>query len=121
MMPAHNFGAYPKTQPGAGDSLGGEERIEHPALNLRIDAGAGIGHGEHDSASARSPISAFPASNQETPPMRHGIDRVGDEITESLTDIVFKAGDGPTSAFSLFDGDPRVHQPGFMQAEDGGE
>ena len=57
------------------------EGIARSAMGLDAHTGSGIRNCENQTLSTGDPIRAFSASHQETPAVRHGIYRIGHEIT----------------------------------------
>ena len=77
-----------QAQSGAlADGLGGEEWIEDPIADLRIDPTPDI-----DTSSMRRPLRRA-GSNVDAAPLSGGVDRVGEQIQDDLVDAVGEAGD----------------------------
>jgi len=120
-MAVDDFVADPEAEAGAVEAFGGEEGFEDAGAGFGGDADAGVGEGEGEAGAAGAPVGCFAAAKEEAASGGHGIDGVGDEVVEDLTDVAFEAGDLAVGALAFFDGDGGVAEAAFVEAEDGGE
>ena len=58
-------------------------------------------------------------ANDEAAALTHGVDGVGDEVVEDLTDVVFEAEDGGGGGVAGFDVDAGVGESSLVEVEDG--
>jgi hypothetical protein len=70
LMAVDDLAAYPEPEPRTVDTLGGVEGLKHPALNRARHTFAGVGDGNDNTPSARTPVCALASAQQQPATLR---------------------------------------------------
>ena len=117
-------GGDPEAEAGAVEILGGVEGLEEAGADGGRHAVAGVGDGDADAATAFGELGGVVggvvgADAEEATALAHGVDGVGDEVVEDLTNVVFKAEDGGVGGVGGLDVDAGVGEAAVVEVEDG--
>ena len=116
-------GGDPEAEAGAVEVLRGVEGLEEAGADGRGHAVAGIGDGDAEARAAvgvaGGVVHGVVGTNDEAAALTHGVDRVGDEVVEDLTDVVFKAEDGGGGGVAGLDVDAGVGEATVVEVENG--
>ena len=117
-------GGDPKAEAGPVEVLGGVEGLEEACANWGRHAVAGVGDGDADAATAFGELGGVVGGvvgpdAKEATTLAHGVEGVGDQVIEDLTNVVFKAEDGGVGGVGGVDVDAGVGEAAVIEVEDG--
>ena len=113
--------ADPEAEPGAGDSLGGEEGVVDFGLGFGAHAGGVVGDGEGDAGLAGAPVGGFAFADEEAAAVGHDVERVADEVGEDLANLAVEAVDFAAAAAAALDLNVGVGDAALVDGQDGVE
>src|SRR5258708_9813776 len=123
LMASYDAGGDPEAEAGAVEILGGVERLEEAGLHVGGHAVAGVGDGDADAGRAvgvfGGVVGGVVGADEEAASLAHGIDGVGDEVVEDLTDVVFEAQNRGWGGVGGLNFDAGVGEAALVEVEDG--